>query len=161
MNIISTLDNGTTIFFDKGRFDYWCVYVKTKNEKIYIPLDKDYFLFFQKLSKEYSTEKVYNDFLSIYTTVSNSIKKDTLKMIKKISNTYKKNIQEIELNFIVIYSAMVSERNKKNTILKEKIKHLGFYQTVIEGLSPDKAAVFSKGMKAQEILQICVSKGIN
>ena len=34
-------------------------------------------------------------------------------MIKNISNTYKKNTQEIELNFIVIYSAMVSERNKK------------------------------------------------
>ncbi len=161
MNIISTLDNGTKIFFDKGRFDLWCVYVKTKNDKVFIPLDKDYFLFFQKLSNEYSSEKVYNDFLLIYKTVSNSINNDTLKMIKKISNTYKKNIQEIELNFIIIYSAMVSERNKKNTILKERIKHLGFYQTVIEGLSPEKAAIFSKGMKAPEILQICASKGIN
>ncbi|MDC0215950.1 hypothetical protein OAJ75_02535 [Candidatus Pelagibacter sp.] len=161
MNIICILDNGTKIFFDKGRFDSWCVYVKTKNDKVYIPLDKDYFLFFQKLSKEYSIEKVYDDFLSIYKAVSNSINNDTLKMIKKISNTYKKNIQEIELNFIIIYSAMVSERNKKNTILKEKIKHLGFYQTVVEGFLAEKAAVFSKGMKASEILQICKSKGIN
>ncbi len=161
MNIICTLDNGTVIFFDKGRFDSWCVYVKTKNDKVYIPLDKDYFLFFQKLAKEYSSAKVYDDFLSIYKTVSNSINDGTLKKIKKISNTYKKNIQEIELNFIIIYSAMVSERNKKNTILKEKIKHLGFYQTVVEGFPPEKAAVFSKGLKAPEILQICTSKGIS
>ena len=153
MKEITTLQDNTLIYFDKGRFDDWCVYVKEPNENVYIPLDKNYFSFFKNLSLKYSKEIVYDDFISIYKKVSNKIELQVLEDIRNICDKYGVNKKETVLNFVVIYAAMVAERNKKYTVLKERIKHLGFYQVIIEGMTPIEASNFSKGLKAKEIIK--------
>jgi hypothetical protein len=78
------------------------------------------------LSLKYSKEIVYDDFISIYKKVSNKIELQVLEDIRNICDKYGVNKKETVLNFVVIYAAMVAERNKKYTVLKERIKHLGF-----------------------------------
>ena len=160
MKLITTLSDKTIIYYEKGRFDNWCVYVKKTDGYRYIPKDVEYFAFFSNLTKEFDKSKIYSDFLIIYKKIDNNISDNVLKIIKKISEKYKDKKNFVELNFVIIYAAMVAERNKKNTILKERIKHLGFYQVVLECMSPLKAANFSKGLKAKEIINICIKKGI-
>ena len=64
---------------------------------------------------------------------------------------------EIWLN--VLYAGMIAEENKKNAILKKRIKRLGMYQVLIEQMPPEQAAVFSKGKKWKELDQLMATKG--
>ena len=162
MREIVKLSNGTEIYFSKGTFDHWGVFVKLQNGVTYMPKDKEYFLFFQNLSKKYNKNIVYEDFIDIYKKVTDNAEKKVLEIIKKKSEKYLTDSLDAELNFIVIYFAMISERNgaKKYLPLKERIKHLGFYQAVIEDISVDEAATFSVGKKAHELIKICENKGI-
>ena len=45
--LIQQSDENTSIFFDRGKFDDWCVYIKDTNGKR-APLDTEYFNFFRK-----------------------------------------------------------------------------------------------------------------
>ena len=65
----------------------------------------------------------------------------------------------IAINHTVIYAGMVAERNKKNTVLKERIKRLGMYQLLVKNFTPVNAANFSKGKKAKELNIICNKHG--
>ena len=63
------LKDGTRIWFGKGNFDDWCVFVKEKGEiKCYT--DKDYFNVIKSLSKIYGAKMVYDDFKTIYFSVN-------------------------------------------------------------------------------------------
>ena len=52
---------------------------------------------------------------------------------------------DVTLCFVVIYATMIAERNKKNSILKERIKRLAIHQILVEGMPVSEAANFSKG----------------
>jgi hypothetical protein len=54
---------------------------------------------------------------------------------------------------------MIAEENKKNAILKKRIKRLGIYQVLIEGMKPEVAAVFSKGKKWRELDKTMLERG--
>ena len=157
MQLINKIGHNT-IFFDRGRFDNWCVYLKN-NKSTSVPKDVDYFKFFQKLSKKYGKDMVYNDFLKIYNKVSSQIDNNILSLIFNISRGYSNDdLIEVEINFNIIYASMVAERNKKYAVLKEKIKRLGFHQVVVENIDPTIAANYSKGKKAKDLLDICSEK---
>ena len=51
MKLITTLSDKTIIYYEKGRFDNWCVYVKKTDGYRYIPKDVEYFAFFSNLTK--------------------------------------------------------------------------------------------------------------
>lgn len=160
MKVIKQIGNRYTIGYDRGSFDDWCVYVVEPNGRKFAPRDVQYFSFFQKLANEFTRERVYADFISIYDAVTGVIETATLEQITSISKAYGSKIaDEVEMNFTVIYAGMVAERNKKGTILKERIKRLGFHQAVIDGESPSYAANFSRGKRAKEIASVCESKG--
>ena len=76
-----------------------------------------------------------------------------------LSRFYKGNASTMELCLNILYSGMIAEENKENKILKKRIKRLGIHQVLIDGISPEKAAVFSKGKKWKELDEIMKSKG--
>ena len=158
--MIKKISKDLDIVFDDGKFDQWCVYIKYKNSKK-PPLDKEYFDFFIELGKKYTNEKVYGDFVKIYNLVSNRVEKKVTDLIIDLAKkNYKEDISKnVAINFTVVYAGMVAERNKRYTVLKERIKRLGMYQILVLKYSSGDAANFSKGKKAKDLDVICKGYG--
>tara|TARA_Y100000996_G_C22252295_1_gene532344 strand:+ start:82 stop:570 length:489 start_codon:yes stop_codon:yes gene_type:complete len=158
--LIKRISKDLDIVFDHGKFDQWCVYIKDNNGKR-PPLDIEYFNFFIELGKEYTNEKVYEDFIKIYNLVSNRVEKKVTDLIVELAKkNYKKDIsKDVAINFTVIYAGMVAERNKSFTVLKERIKRLGMHQILILNHSSKNAASFSKGKKAKYLDTLCKEYG--
>ncbi|GGI27179.1 DUF7004 family protein [Pedobacter mendelii] len=156
---IKTINNHIIIEFDKGSFDNWCVYVTKNGLKRYAPLDTEYFGRIQEIGKQYSNQKVYNDFLKVYLFTDKTINPDVLKIIDLIAEDYAEHTEEINIWFTVIYAGMIAEENKEYAILKKRIKRLGMYQVLIENLNPEYAANFSKGKKWQELDMVMKEQG--
>ena len=159
MKIIQKIDKNTLIFYDKGSFDNWCVFIQDINGKR-APLDKDYFNFFSDLTYKYSSKRIYEEFVSIYTKVTDELKQDVLDFIIDLAKKYPAPLdREVAINFIVIYAGMIAERNKDGAILKERIKRLGMHQVLIEKMPVHEAANWSKGKNWRELDVVCKSKG--
>ena len=158
--LIKRISKDLEIVFDDGKFDQWCVYIKDKNGKI-PPLDTEYFDFFIELGKKYINEKVYEDFVKIYNSVSNRVEKKVTDLIIDIAKkNYKDDIsKDVAINFTVVYAGMIAERNKRYAVLKERIKRLGMYQILILKHTSGDAANFSKGKKAKDLDKICKEYG--
>lgn len=158
--LIKRISKDLEIVFDDGKFDQWCVYIKDKNGKI-PPLDTEYFDFFIELGKKYTNEKVYEDFVKIYNSVSNRVEKKVTDLIIDIAKkNYKDDIsKDVAINFTVVYAGMIAERNKRYAVLKERIKRLGMYQILILKHTSGDAANFSKGKKAKDLDKICKEYG--
>ncbi|MFC4212785.1 DUF7004 family protein [Pedobacter lithocola] len=149
--LIKTLNNHILIEFDKGSFDDWCIYLTKNGNKRYPPSDAEYFGRLQELSKQYSAQKIYNDFLKFYLFADKTIVPNVLKLIDLLASDYAENTEEINIWFTVIYAGMVAEENKEHAILKKRIKRLGMHQVLVENLQPDYAASFSKGKKWRDL----------
>ena len=158
--LVKRISKDLEIVFDDGNFDQWCVYIKDKNGKI-PPLDTEYFDFFIELGKKYTNEKVYEDFVKIYDSVSNRVEKKVTDLIIDIAKkNYKNDIsKDVAINFTVVYAGMIAERNKRYAVLRERIKRLGMYQILILKYTSGDAANFSKGKKAKDLDKICKDYG--
>ena len=158
--LIKRISKDIEIVFDDGKFDHWCVYIKDKSGKN-PPLDNEYFDFFIRLGKKYTNEKVYEDFVKIYNLVSNNVEKKVTDLIIDLAKkNYKEDIsKDVAINFTVVYAGMVAERNKRYTLLKERIKRLGMHQILVLKHSSGYAANFSKGKKAKDLDVICRGYG--
>jgi hypothetical protein len=159
MTPIQTFSDGSTLTFDEGSFDSWCVYLKRPNQPRFAPTDVHYFSRLQQLGEIHGYEKIYGDFVSIYIPTSKAIDSEILSLIQKISTSYGTDALEIEILFTIIYAGMIAEENKQFAILKKRIKRLGMHQTLMDWLSPELAANFSRGKKWTELDLICKSKG--
>ena len=159
--IITNLNDGTVIERDKGSFDDYCVYVTRPNEKRYAPRDTEYFCFFIEKAKHYSPQKIYEDYVSIYNKTSSIINQSVIDEIKNnICYNYEQKDQlEFALWYIVIYLGMVAEENKRYAVLKKRIKRLGMYQILFDGMTAYEAANFSRGRKVAELDPLCREKG--
>ena len=51
-------NNKTCIYFDKGKFDKYCVYINGRNKCRYAPTDDVYFNWIRILAKQYATTGV-------------------------------------------------------------------------------------------------------
>jgi hypothetical protein len=156
---IYQFSNGGSIEFDNGNFDNWCVFVTRPNGDRFAPKDIQYFSRLKKLGKIYGPDKIYHDFVVVYNRTTSEINPDVFKLIASLGSFYKKDALEIEIWFSVLYAGMVAEENKENTILKKRIKRLGMYQLLIDRISSEEAATFSKGKKWQELDKLMKSKG--
>lgn len=157
--LIKKLRNNKLVIFDKGRIDFWCVYLVENNRK-YAPSDVTYFTDFLNISKLYPPGKVYQDFVSIYNVTTKSVDQQVLNLIDVITDTYQEVHQLLmEQWFTVIYAGMIAEENKENAVLKKRIKRLGMYQVLVLGIIPPVAAKFSIGKKAGELRSIMQSYG--
>lgn len=157
--LVKEIKNRNQVEFDKGIFDDWCVYLLRQGKPRYAPRDHEYFSFMQTLGIKHGSQKLYNDFVSIYNQTGKEINSETLQLISDISNAYGADAEEAEIWFTVIYAGMVAEENKLNTKLGKRIKRLGIYQILIENSSPETAAVFSKGKKWKELDDLMKTKG--
>lgn len=159
MILIQTFSDGSTLTFDKGAFDNWCVYLKRPNQTRYAPKDEQYFSDLNQLGLTYGHEKIYNDFVTYYTVTSANIDIQVLSLIQELSQTYNNHSAEIEILFTIIYAGMVAEENKEFAILKKRIKRLGMHQTLIEKMEAKEAASYSKGKGWRELDELCKNKG--
>lgn len=156
---INEFSNGGFIEFDSGCFDGWCVFVTTPGSLRFAPTDVQYFTRLKKLSEKFGPQKVYDDFVVIFNRTTKNVDQKVFELITVLSRFYDTDVVEMELWLNVIYAGMIAEENKENAILKKRIKRLGLHQVLIDGMPPEKAAVFSKGKKWKELDEIMRMKG--
>jgi hypothetical protein len=156
---INDFSNGGFIEFDSGCFDGWCVFVTTPANNRFAPTDVQYFTRLKELSEKFGPRKIYDDFVVIYNRTNKSVDLKVFELISVLSRFYESDSAEMELWLNVIYAGMIAEENKENAILKKRIKRLGLHQVLIDGMPPEKAAVFSKGKKWKELDEIMKQKG--
>jgi len=154
MKIVKKFKDGSEIGFGKGRFDDFCVYLDNKP-----PLDVHYFTRLYELKEIYGGSNIYNDFIYIYELVTKKLESAVLEGITYISQKYKDDIIRVDKIFTILYMAMIAEENKVNTKLGKKIKRLGVHQILIENITPNVSANYSKGMKWREIEKECIERG--
>lgn len=118
-------NNKTCIYFDKGKFDKYCVYINGRNKFRYAPTDDVYFNWIRILAKQYGNLQVWNDFCTIYDIVdTGETENEVLSIIKNIDLHYN---DDTILWWLIFYMTMLAECKKENTILKKRIKKLGVY----------------------------------
>ncbi len=161
--------DGTIIGFTEGKFDNWCVFAQRPNAQRYKPLDIDYFTQVKDYAERFGTDRVYEDFVSIYSRTKNEVEDGVIKHIEQISESYGDEKIEISILFSILYYAMIAEQNrvyKKDedgdaypTKVGKNLKRLGVHQMLYLEFTPEEAANYTKGMKWYEIKQECENCG--
>jgi len=149
--IIKLVRDRNIVEFDQGSFDAWCVYLTRHDQVRYAPRDHEYFSFLSNMAATHGKEKVYDDFVKIYAPTTSKIDKNILDLITTVSDDYAEYAEEMDIWLSVMYGGMVAEENKAFAILKKRVKRLGVYQVLYQGLAPGNAANFSKGKKWREL----------
>jgi len=148
--------NGDVIVQGPGRFDNYCVYLYKRT----IPKDMEILSFLVNLSKIYSSEKIFADFMFIYDNTNKEINEEVLATITTISKNYPENHQySIDRCFSVLYLTMIAEENKERSKLGKRIKRLAIHQVLFENMLPEEAAKYSKGKKWRELDELCKERG--
>lgn len=156
---INQFSHGGFIEFGKGSFDDWCVYVTRANGERFAPTDVQYFSRLKMLAKKHHSRLIYDDFVAIYNRTGPDVDKNVLELIAVLSRWYREDSLEMEIWFNVLYAGMIAEENKEKAVLKKRIKRLGMHQVLIEDMTPETAAVFSKGKKWRELDKLMKQKG--
>lgn len=159
LNKINSFSNGGYIGFQPGCFDEWCVFVAKPGGKRFAPSDVQYFSRLKKLSEKYGGQKIYDDFTVVFNRTTKTVDPLVFDLIGVLSKFYGDDALEMEIWLNVLYAAMISEENKAHAILKKRIKRLGMHQVLLDEVSPEEAAFFSKGKKWKELDEIMISKG--
>jgi hypothetical protein len=135
---ITIIENGKQVYFSRGKFDAYCVFIDGTPF-----VDKNLFLFFKSLN---NNDKVYTDFVGIYNLTNKDFDENVTYMIKEeISSSYPDNVKlDVEESFVLIYYGMIAEENKDRAPLGKRIKRLGMHQVLKENMNPAIAANFSK-----------------
>lgn len=157
MKLVKDFGKGITLSFGKGNFDEWAVILKHPSFPR-MPTDEWYFKKITKYSLYSSPAEVYDDFVDIYDITTAEVTQFALDKISGIAKRYS-NVIEADIVFTILYMGMIAEENKEGAILGKKIKRLGVYQTLIEGLGPTKAAHYSRGKGADYLLEVCKFRG--
>ena len=149
--IIKTIPFNNIIEFDSGIFDEWCVFLTRNNAPRFAPTDTHYFTELSRLATKHGHQKIYNDFIKIYTQTTREIDGRVLQLITDIAGSYGSDKTETDIWLTVIYAGMIAEENKANAILKKRVKRLGMYQLLMEKQTPEFAAGFSRGKPWREL----------
>jgi len=151
--------DGTSVEFDSGKFDDYCVYVRKPDGSRHAPLDTEYFETLVSFSVQFGIEKVYADFVSIYEATHKDVTKASLDCIEKIAYSYEPDRVLFARTLTIIHMGMVAEQNKANTKLGKRIKRLGIHRLLLEELPVSDSAHFMRGLKWQEIDKMCTERG--
>ena len=156
---IKSFSDGSFLEYDQGSFDDWCVYLTDSNGNRKPPRDIDYFNQLKNLANKYSAEQIYSDYVRVYDLTGKQVDNSALIAISQIAASYKNDALEVDVIFSILYMAMIAEERKKNTKLGKRIKRLGIYKLLIENCSVSESANFMRGMKWQDIAQLCEKCG--
>ena len=157
-NAFRKFDDDSSIGFGRGKIDNFCVYVKEQN-RVYAPLDTEYFQFIHELASNFGTIKVYNSFKRLYAIAELEVVSNAIEIIDEQANRYDDFELRCQKYFSIIYLAMVAEQNYPNTKLGKRLKRLGIYQLLFEGMTVEEAANWSRGKPWKEISEECKSRG--
>ena len=111
---IKEFQDGSYLEYAAGNFDQWCVYMVNPSKNFRRPpLDVDYFGFLREQAKIFGSQKIYDDFVSIYNLTSNQVEGTVLDYIRKISLAgYGEKWLEFEKVYTILYMGMIAEENK-------------------------------------------------
>ncbi len=156
---IKLFGDGSLLEYDQGNFDEWCIFLTRTGHTRFAPKDWQYFTRLQELATAYGKGKVYADFEQIFNTTSRTLDSQLLDRISSMSIDYTQHTLRADMVFTLLYAGMLAEENKAYAPLGKRIKHLGVYQVVIEGMWPREAATFSVGRPWQELAHLCEERG--
>ena len=153
------VNEDTRVLFGKGRIDDWCVYIEREGKRR-APKDTEYFQYLHLLSTKVGVQKVYTEFCEMWARVTNVPESSMHTLIDELISTHPAEFQmESKLWYSVLYMAMVSEENYRNTKLGKRLKRLGVHQFLIEGMPVVDAANWSRGKRWREIAAECEKFG--
>lgn len=154
-------DDGAHIGFKCGKFDNWCIDFHYPNGDIENPLDTFYFSELKSIAEKYPKghDLIYNLFVDIYDKTSKSYNSEIIDTIINQSKQFGNDSVTYRNCMAMIYLGMIAEENKKNAILKKRIKRLGMHQIFIEGTTVDYAANFSRKKDYQTLSEIMTKRG--
>ena len=159
--IVKKYDDGSYLEFDKGGFDDWCVYLVKSGSRT-APTDAGYFNQLKQYAAQYGADKVYKDFVNVYSLTGKKVEQTALDKITQIASSYKNkagDALEMDIVFTILYMAMIAEENKQYTKLGKRIKRLGVHMVLVENVDVNKAATCMNGKKWQEIDRMCKDRG--
>ena len=168
MRIVKSYSDGSSLGWDRGSMDDWCVYVINPDGSKYSPKDVDYFTELLHYADKYGHKRVYDDFVRMYDVIdSKDPDRCHIEIVDEIVREYPIEDQlAMDKLFTILWMAMVSEWNymiggKHPTILKHRIKRLGVYTMLIDGKSPTYSANFMKKMGWREVNEYCKVDGFD
>lgn len=161
MTILKTFNNGDIIYYDKGNFDDYCVYIGNPSlgtKKA--PRDIEYFTDLVNLKNIFGDYELYEDFVSLYNSTGKNVDPKILNdFIDNISAQYGVYYELVNRVFSILYLGMVAEENKAFTKLGKKVKRLGVHMVLKDNYTPYESANYTRGMKWYEIEKLCNSRG--
>ncbi len=157
--LIKRFHDGSLLEYGRGAFDDWCIYLTQPAILRYAPKDVDYFVDVARYAQRHSSLIVYRHFIAVYERTDQAIQKPVLELIEQLSKNYGLDAGAVEITFTILYAGMVAEQNKKHTRLGKRVKRLGVHQILMENMSPEQAAHFSKGKSWHAIAAECQKRG--
>ncbi|MBX3051972.1 MAG: hypothetical protein KF753_10890 [Caldilineaceae bacterium] len=156
---IKRFSDGSLLEFDQGNFDEWCIFLTRPGRARFAPKDWQYFTRLQELAAAYGADKTYADFVIVFDATDKILDAELLARISAFSLDYTQDVLRADIVFTLLYAGMLAEENKAFAPLGKRIKHLGVYQVVMEGMRPREAATFSVGRPWQELARLCAGRG--
>lgn len=156
---IKTLSDGSLIEFDRGQFDDWCVYLTLPGQPRFAPRDARYFEELQRLAADHGSYRLYQDFVRVYERTEARISPGVLAWITGLSAAYGADALLVDQLLTILYAGMLAEENKVNGPLGKRIKRLGMYQSLIEGMPAAEAAGYSRNVDARRLDGECRQRG--
>lgn len=161
MKIVKTFEDNSKVGFDSGKFDDWCVYYIYPNGSRKAPRDVDYFSFIKRLDESYGSDIVYNLIYEIFKKTTNKVDMQILEYItQQCKIKFGSQSLEADKNITFIYLGMIAEENKKNAVVKKRIKILGIHYLLKEHKSVEESATCLCGKNAPAILEECRIRNI-
>ena len=132
-------DKEVKLVYNTSRYDEWCVYAVSSTTGKKYPITYEQCFGRLLALKNCYNINVFNDFINIYDKTKNRIDTDVLDYINNISEKYKGEIHNKRYNktydasdianftYTSLYTMMVSEENKKNTILGKIVTFVCVY----------------------------------
>jgi len=157
---IKTFADGTSLEYDRGQFDDWCVYLRSAEGNTRRALrDVEYFTTAHYLANTYGVDMFYADFVHVYDATTETMTDTVHQMIDGLSQKYGNDAIRADKTLTALYATMVAEEVKQFAVLKKRIKRLGLYQVLFEMLTVEEAANFSRGKKVAELAPLCEERG--
>ena len=157
--LIKEFTDGSKLEYGRGRFDNWCVFYTDANGYRIAPRDCEYFDEINRFAEKYGYEKLYTDYVSLYSLTEGAVNDKVLAFISDIAKHYTNDALRIDVLLSILYMGMIAEERKVNTKLGKRIKRLGMHQLLVEHKPVSEAANFMRGMGWQKIAMMCDERG--
>jgi len=156
---IWTFQNGSSLEFDRGQFDEWCVYEVSPNGQRVAPRDVDYFRELLAISAVHGRQRVYDDFVVVFDASGPKVTDESVGIVVEVGRRYGDDEELMKRLLLILHMGMVAENVKKNTRLGKRIKRLGVHDLLLESGDVARAAHFMRGMGWREIDELCKARG--